>query len=130
MCPSPSAGYEKLKEQGHLYDARRNGGVDFVGLISNARFAVQRLTGKEGRCAHLHYIRDVSTEENECKQCVELGDSWVHLRVCMTCGQIGCCDSSTNRHAHRHADELGHPIVRSIQPGEDWMWCYVDETVV
>jgi Zn-finger in ubiquitin-hydrolases and other protein len=124
MCSPPSAGYEKLKEQGHLYDARGNGGGRIRGINHHAR---SQLTGRAGRCAHLHYIRDISTEGNECKQCVELGDSWVHLRVCMTCGQIGCCDSSINKHA---ADEFGHPIVRSIQPGEDWMWCYVDETVV
>lgn len=59
-----------------------------------------------------------------------MGDSWVHLRICLTCGQVSCCDSSPNKHASKHATHVGHPIVRSFQPGEDWAWCYVDETLV
>lgn len=50
--------------------------------------------------------------------------------MCMTCGQVGCCDSSKNKHAHRHADQIGHPIARSVEPGEDWMWCFIDSTMV
>jgi len=56
-----------------------------------------------------------------------MGSSWVHLRMCMTCEKIGCCDSSPNRHASRHAREVDHPIARSAEPGEDWSWCFVDE---
>lgn len=78
-------------------------------------------------CTHLDYIKDVSLEGDVCPQCVELGDRWVHLRVCMTCGQVGCCDSSPNRHASKHANSVGHPILRSLEPGETWMWCVVDE---
>jgi uncharacterized UBP type Zn finger protein len=63
-------------------------------------------------------------------QCIALGDTWVHLRMCMTCGQVGCCDSSKNKHAHKHANEVGHPIARSVEPEEDWMWCFVDETLM
>ena len=80
-----------------------------------------------GKCEHGSMIREVSFEGDECPECVAVGDEWVHLRVCMTCGQIGCCDSSKNKHSHRHADSAGHPIARSIEPGESWMWCYLDE---
>jgi uncharacterized UBP type Zn finger protein len=62
-----------------------------------------------------------------CEECLKTGDHWRHLRMCMTCGQIGCCDSSPNRHASRHARSAGHPIVRSVEPDEDWSWCYVDK---
>ena len=62
-----------------------------------------------------------------CEDCLKIGGRWVHLRMCMSCGKIGCCDSSPNRHASRHAREQGHPIARSAEPGEDWSWCYVDE---
>ena len=62
-----------------------------------------------------------------CAECLKTGDRWVHLRMCMTCGQIGCCDSSPNRHASRHARDVGQPIARSAEPGEDWSWCFVDE---
>jgi uncharacterized UBP type Zn finger protein len=101
-----------------------------LGWLSNAKFFVQRSRGNMMACEHLEYIKDRSTTGSECPQCVELGDSWVHLRACVTCGQIGCCDSSPNMHAHKHADEAQHPVMRSIEPGETWMWCFVDETLV
>ena len=80
-------------------------------------------------CAHLDSIevRSLPDEIAGCEDCLALDESWVHLRMCMTCGKIGCCDSSPNRHATRHAGESGHPIIRSAEPGEDWSWCYVDE---
>jgi hypothetical protein len=56
-----------------------------------------------------------------------MGSGWVHLRICLSCGYVGCCDSSPNRHARAHAETSNHAIVRSLQPGEDWRWCYVDE---
>jgi hypothetical protein len=62
-----------------------------------------------------------------CEECLKIGSGWVHLRLCQTCGKVGCCDSSPNRHASHHARAASHPIVRSIEPGEDWSWCYVDE---
>ena len=67
-----------------------------------------------------------------CQPCLDLGDSWVHLRMCMTDGQVLCCDSSKNKHASRHAHQHAptHQIVRSVQPGEDWLWCYTDQTLV
>jgi Zn-finger in ubiquitin-hydrolases and other protein len=80
-------------------------------------------------CSHLDQIA-VTTLPDEiagCDECLRIGDRWLHLRMCETCGKIGCCDSSPNRHASRHAHEEGHPIARSAEPGEDWSWCYVDE---
>ena len=80
-------------------------------------------------CTHLDRIEVtlLPDEIGGCEDCLAIGDSWVHLRMCMTCGKIGCCDSSPNRHATRHANASGHPIIRSAQPGEDWSWCYIDE---
>jgi uncharacterized UBP type Zn finger protein len=82
-------------------------------------------------CSHLSAVRDdVEPSGAGCKECLELGSWWVHLRMCLTCGQVGCCDSSPNKHASQHANQAAHPIVRSFEPGEDWRWCYVDEAFV
>src|SRR5262245_10272515 len=62
-----------------------------------------------------------------CKECLEMGSRWVHLRLCLSCGHVGCCDNSPNKHATKHFHQTQHPIVRSFEPGEDWGWCYVDE---
>ena len=80
-------------------------------------------------CSHLDSVEltELPEEVDGCPQCLEAGDKWCHLRICLTCGQVGCCDSSPNRHASRHAADSGHPLMRSIQPGEDWSWCFVDE---
>jgi uncharacterized UBP type Zn finger protein len=80
-------------------------------------------------CTHLDQIQYFNLPENieGCEECLISGDRWVHLRMCQSCGHIGCCDSSPNRHASAHARETEHPIVRSAQPGEEWSWCYVDE---
>jgi hypothetical protein len=101
-----------------------------MGVLSNAKWLVQRITGRSAACAHLSAVRDVQQRSTGCEQCLAMGDSWVHLRTCLTCGQVGCCDSSKNRHAHRHADAAGHPIAGSAEPGEDWAWCFVDEILV
>ena len=80
-------------------------------------------------CTHEDQIReDVKPRSQGCAECVKLGDTWVHLRLCLSCGHVGCCDSSKNKHATAHFRESGHPIVQSHQPGETWRWCYVDET--
>jgi Zn-finger in ubiquitin-hydrolases and other protein len=63
-------------------------------------------------------------------ECLASGDSWVHLRLCRTCGHVGCCDDSKNRHARKHSSATGHPIISSFEPGEDWSWCFVDEVEV
>lgn len=78
-------------------------------------------------CRHLDQIIVTTTPTRVCGECVSLGDDWVHLRLCLSCGHVGCCDSSKNRHASRHFRHTGHPLVRSIEPGERWIWCYVDE---
>jgi uncharacterized UBP type Zn finger protein len=78
-------------------------------------------------CQHLESIRDVTPSAKGCEDCLKLGDSWVHLRLCLTCGHVGCCDNSKNRHATRHYRETGHPVISSFEPGEHWGWCYVDE---
>jgi len=78
-------------------------------------------------CNHLDMIRDVVPSAPGCEDCLRIGSTWVHLRLCLTCGHVGCCDSSPNRHASAHARQVGHPLVRSLEPGEDWVWCYVDE---
>lgn len=64
-----------------------------------------------------------------CEECLKSGDHWVHLRLCLECGHVGCCDSSPNKHATRHFHSTHHPVVRSFQPGERWRWCYVDEVL-
>jgi len=78
-------------------------------------------------CPHIAGIRSVTPASEGCDECLRLGDRWVHLRLCMACGHVGCCDSSRNRHARRHFEATGHPIVRSLERGERWGWCYVDE---
>ena len=80
-------------------------------------------------CSHLDQVVVVDPPERiaGCEECLKLGSRWMHLRMCQTCGTIGCCDSSPNRHASRHAREAAHPVARSVEPGEDWSWCYVDE---
>ena len=80
---------------------------------------------------HLSMIRRVHPRTpNGCEECLLLGTEWVHLRLCLTCGRVGCCDSSPLRHARAHAYSAGHPVVRSFEPGESWRWCYVDEQYV
>jgi uncharacterized UBP type Zn finger protein len=78
-------------------------------------------------CTHLDEIKVTQTQTRVCNECVQLGDTWVHLRLCLECGHVGCCDSSKNKHATRHFHHTHHPLIRSIEPGERWVWCYVDE---
>lgn len=77
-------------------------------------------------CTHLSHVKNVKPHTRGCEECLKMGDTWVHLRLCMECGHVGCCDSSKNKHATKHFHSTKHPIVRSIEPGESWMWCYVD----
>lgn len=78
-------------------------------------------------CAHTKEIRNVRPKTNGCEECLKTGDPWVHLRMCLVCGHVGCCDSSINKHATKHFHHTKHPVMRSIEPGENWKWCYVDE---
>ena len=84
----------------------------------------------ERECKHLDQIEDVEPSGEGCEECLQMGDTWVHLRECMSCGRVGCCDSSKNKHATRHFQATEHPLIQSFQPGEDWIWCYVDEIVM
>jgi uncharacterized UBP type Zn finger protein len=79
-------------------------------------------------CPHLEEIeRDIHARTRGCEECLKMGASWVHLRLCLTCGHVGCCDSSQNKHATKHFHATQHPIIKSMEPGEDWGWCYVDK---
>ena len=77
-------------------------------------------------CSHMDQIRDVEKVSEGCAKCIEMGDSWVHLRMCKTCGHVGCCDNSKNKHGTAHYHETDHPIIQSVEPGESWMWCFAD----
>ena len=78
-------------------------------------------------CKHVSEIRDVEPSADCCEDCLQTDDEWVHLRLCLICGHVGCCDSSKNKHATKHFQKTHHPIVQSFEAGEDWLWCYVDE---
>ena len=78
-------------------------------------------------CAHARTIRKVTPSALGCEECLKLGSAWVHLRLCRTCGHVGCCDSSPNRHATKHFRKTRHPIIEGYDPPEGWGWCYVDE---
>jgi uncharacterized UBP type Zn finger protein len=80
-------------------------------------------------CTHLDQVKEVTPSANGCEDCLRTGGVWVHLRLCMTCGHVGCCDSSPNKHATKHFHTSAHPIIKSFQPGEEWGWCYVDEVM-
>ena len=79
------------------------------------------------QCTHTDQIHDVKPHTHGCEECLKMGDTWVHLRLCLFCGHVGCCDSSKNKHATKHCKATDHAIMRSLEPGEDWGWCFVDE---
>ena len=83
-------------------------------------------------CSHLDAVEILDLPDGAlgCEECLKLGMSWVHLRMCQSCGHIGCCDNSIGKHATAHYRETGHPIIRSAEPGEDWSWCYPDEVMM
>ena len=78
-------------------------------------------------CEHLREIKPVTPSADGCEDCLKIGGRWVHLRLCETCGHVGCCDNSPNRHATKHFHASNHPIIKSFEPGEDWGYCYVDD---
>lgn len=105
-------------------------------LLDRIEDAQARLDGeltapreRAGDCAHLRAAPSVAVPRTPdgCEECLRDGTRWVHLRMCLECGHVGCCDSSVGRHADGHFDETGHPVMRSIEPGEAWRWCYVDQ---
>jgi uncharacterized UBP type Zn finger protein len=87
-------------------------------------------SGARTTCTHLDQILDVTPSSDGCEECLALGDAWVHLRLCLTCGHVGCCDNSKNRHARKHFNDVAHPIIQSYEPGESWRWCYADNTFI
>ena len=78
------------------------------------------------QCVHFSQVKEVSPSGNGCKECLLTKDIWVHLRLCMECGHVGCCDDSKNKHATAHFHKTKHPVIKSFEPGEYWMYCYVD----
>ena len=78
-------------------------------------------------CPHVTALKPVPARTQGCEECLKLGSSWVHLRLCLTCGHVGCCDSSPNGHATKHFAHTTHPVIASFEPGERWAWCYVDQ---
>jgi hypothetical protein len=85
---------------------------------------------KQGACEDAARMKNPAPRTPDgCEECLRIGDEWVHLRLCEECGHVGCCDSSKNKHATKHFHASGHPVIKSFQPGERWMWCYVHEAV-
>jgi uncharacterized UBP type Zn finger protein len=79
-------------------------------------------------CTHVKdHVKKVNPDPKGCEECLKVGGRWIHLRMCLECGKVGCCDSSKNRHATAHFHEEGHPIMQSVEPGEHWRWCYIDQ---
>ncbi len=81
----------------------------------------------DSECNHMDGLPEVSPSANGCEECLKTGDTWVHLRICLSCGHIGCCDQSKNKHATKHFLQMQHPIIQSFEPGEDWRYCYIDD---
>ena len=79
-------------------------------------------------CQHLNGVEPAPPRTQGCEECLKSGAAWVHLRLCLGCGHVGCCDSSPGRHATRHFQKAGHPVVASFEPGERWAWCFIDDT--
>lgn len=105
--------------------ARRSDGAD--GGVDRERIVELNIT-ESPVCSHVNQTHPVMPSAFGCEDCLKIGDTWVHLRICMTCGHVGCCDNSKNKHATKHFHSTQHPIIKSLEPGEDWSWCYVDET--
>lgn len=81
-------------------------------------------------CSHLDAVSDSPPSDDGCHECLQTASRWVHLRICQSCGHVGCCDSSPNRHVSAHNRSTGHPLIRSFEPDEDWWWCYPDQLFV
>lgn len=129
-----------LRHRGHdvIAASRRSGvntltGVGLAEAVEGSRVVVESLHCSRNeddmatRCTHLDAVRTDQPSTDGCEECLRSGDTWVHLRLCRTCGHVGCCDDSKNRHARKHFQATTHPIITSIEPGESWSWCFVDE---
>ena len=98
-----------------------------VRIAASIQKAVERGRLNTKGCKHVATIQDVFPSAEGCEDCLKMGDKWVHLRLCLTCGYVGCCDDSKNKHATRHHQTTNHPMIVSYEEGENWLWCYVDE---
>jgi uncharacterized UBP type Zn finger protein len=101
-----------------------------VRIAARVREAAASGTLDNRGCRHIDTIQDVTPSADGCEDCLKTGDEWVHLRLCLTCGHVGCCDNSKNKHATRHYHQTNHPLVISYEEGENWMWCYLDQAFV
>lgn len=82
-------------------------------------------------CDHMNNVnQNIKGNTKGCEECEKIGSDWVHLRLCLTCGHVGCCDSSVNKHGTKHFESTGHPLIKSYEPGEKWKWCYLDELFI
>ncbi len=81
-------------------------------------------------CTHRNLIREVTPSGNGCEECLNMGDTWVHLRLCLICGHVGCCDDSKNKHATKHFHATGHPLIKPFDTDDKWIWCYVDKVAL
>ncbi len=79
------------------------------------------------KCKHFDEIGEAGPMSEECDDCLKIGDKWVHLRLCLKCGYVGCCNNSKNKHAAKHFKKTAHPLIKSLEPGEEWIWCFIDE---
>jgi uncharacterized UBP type Zn finger protein len=104
-----------------------NGNVHIAASIQKAA-DLGRLDDKG--CGHISIIQDVIPSADGCEDCLKIGDDWVHLRLCLTCGHVGCCDNSKNKHATQHHHQTTHPMIVSYEEGENWLWCYLDQVTI
>lgn len=98
--------------------------------ISTETEVIYKPTVDVSVCTHLDRIRPVFPSAEGCEECLRIGDEWVHLRLCLVCGHVGCCDTSKNKHATAHFHETDHPLMKSLERFDDWAWCFVDEEYI
>ncbi len=98
--------------------------------INPTKTTQEKEASMNSTCTHFNLVQEVTPSAEGCEECLAIGDRWVHLRICQICGHVSCCDSSKNKHAMGHFHATGHPVVKSFEPGEDWLWCYIDKTFV
>jgi len=98
-----------------------------VRIATRIQAAVEADSLDANSCSHISAIQDVVPSADGCEDCLKIGDVWVHLRLCLTCGYVGCCDNSKNKHATSHHHETHHPMITSYEDGENWLWCYIDK---
>jgi uncharacterized UBP type Zn finger protein len=109
--------------------------IDGYGFLSQNRLIIRvvivmclTMPKPDVQCVHIDKVNPETPGNTEgCEECEKIGSDWVHLRLCLTCGHVGCCNSSPNKHGTKHFVETGHPIIRSYEPGEDWKWCFIDD---